>query len=527
MGSISKVLCDTGAVFTCQAALASNEVPKSSEIPLGTMMNRNFEPLPPSPTPRSSEGTEPIPRYGASRSEQVLILLSKGLDALIIGLVLVEAVTLYRTVWDPRYGIAVLVAAIVFLLVAEVAGLYRPWRGETFKLQFFQILFVWSTTFFVLLLLAYAFQTSGFYSRIVVGVWLVTTPFFLSGWRVIGKAIFSYVVAGSKNRRNALVWGTSGLGDQLARTIERSPWLGLDLVAHLEDEEIDDPPVNASEQSANDISQLERIVCQAQRGKFDILYIALPTTARTRINEIIERLSDSTVSIYMVPDYLTTSLSQGKWSNLEGIPLVSIYDTPFWGVDGWVKRAEDLILAGLILLVVAIPMLVIAAAVKLTSPGPVLFRQHRYGIYGKEISVRKFRTMYVCEDGEEVPQAGKNDPRVTKLGVFLRRTSLDELPQFINVLLGNMSIVGPRPHAVAHNELYRKQIKGYMLRHRVRPGITGWAQVNGWRGETDDLYKMEKRVEYDLWYIHNWSLWLDLKIVFLTLLRGFTGEAAY
>jgi len=360
-----------------------------------------------------------------------------------------------------------------------------------------------------------------------IGSFVLSYKWLQGGWCVIGKAIFSYLVTRGKNRRNALIWGTSGLGDQLARTIEQSPWLGLDLVAHLRDEEVDCLPGNVSERAAKDVSQVERIVCQAQRGEFDILYIALPTTARSKINGIIERLSDSTVSVYVVPDYFTTSLSQSRCSSLEGIPLVSIYDTPFWGVDGWVKRAEDLILASLILLVVAVPMLIIATAVKFTSPGPVLFRQRRYGIYGREISVRKFRTMHVCEDGEEVPQAGKNDSRVTRLGAFLRRTSLDELPQFINVLLGHMSIVGPRPHAVAHNELYRKQIKGYMLRHKVRPGITGWAQINGWRGETDSLYKMEKRVEHDLWYIRNWSLWLDLKIVFLSLLRGFTGKAVY
>jgi len=488
------------------------------------MMDRNFDP---SLTLPRSKGTEPILNHGVSRSGQALILLSKSLDAVIIGLVLVGAVTMYRTGWDLRYGMAVLVAVIVFLPVAEVTGLYRPWRGETLTHQFFQILFVWSVAFFVLLLSAYAFKTSDFYSRITIGVWLVTTPFFLSGWRVIGKAIFSYLVTRGKNRQNALVWGASGLGDQLACTIEQSPWLGLDLVAHLRDEEVDCLPGNVSERAAKDVSQVERIVRQAQRGEFDILYIALPTTARSKINGIIERLSDSTVSVYMVPDYFTTSLSQGRWSNLEGIPLISIYDTPFWGVDGWVKRTEDLILASLMLLVVAVPMLLIAAAVKFTSPGPVLFRQRRYGIYGREISVQKFRTMHVCEDGEEISQAGKNDPRITRLGAFLRRTSLDELPQFINVLLGHMSIVGPRPHAVAHNELYRKQIKGYMLRHKVRPGITGWAQINGWRGETDGLYKMEKRLEYDLWYIRNWSLWLDIKIVFLTLLRGFTSKVAY
>jgi putative colanic acid biosynthesis UDP-glucose lipid carrier transferase len=275
------------------------------------------------------------------------------------------------------------------------------------------------------------------------------------------------------------------------------------------------------------MSKLDRLELQAKRGDFEILYIALPTSARSRIAELIDRLADTTVSVYMVPNYFTTSLFHGKWSSLEGIPLISVYDTPFWGADGWVKRAEDVVFSSLILLVIAIPMLLLAAAVKLSSPGPVLFTQRRYGMDGKEISVWKFRTMRACEDGDKVPQAKRNDPRATKLGAFLRRTSLDELPQFMNVLLGDMSIVGPRPHAVAHNELYRKQVKGYMLRHKVRPGITGWAQINGWRGETDTLHKMEKRVEHDLWYMRNWSLWLDLKIVLLTGVRGFAGASAY
>jgi putative colanic acid biosynthesis UDP-glucose lipid carrier transferase len=202
-------------------------------------------------------------------------------------------------------------------------------------------------------------------------------------------------------------------------------------------------------------------------------------------------------------------------------------DTPFWGVDGLVKRIEDVVLSSAILAVISIPMLAIAAAVKLSSPGPVFFRQRRYGYDGAEISVLKFRSMTVCEDGDTVTQARKDDQRVTRVGAFLRRTSLDELPQFINVLRGDMSIVGPRPHAVAHNELYRTQIQGYMLRHKVKPGITGWAQINGWRGETEDLYKMEQRVEHDLWYIRNWSLPLDIKIVLLTIVRGFSGKHVY
>ena len=204
-----------------------------------------------------------------------------------------------------------------------------------------------------------------------------------------------------------------------------------------------------------------------------------------------------------------------------------MFDTPFLGVDGWLKRVEDLAIGAVAVTVTAPLMLAIAAGVKLSSPGPVLFRQRRYGLSGKVVEVWKFRTMTAQEDGDRIAQARRADPRVTRFGAFLRRTSLDELPQFFNVLQGHMSVVGPRPHAVAHNEQYRKLVPGYMLRHKVKPGITGWAQVNGWRGETDTLDKMQKRVECDLHYIRNWSLALDVKIIALTMVRGFVQAGAY
>ena len=437
-------------------------------------------------------------------------------------------VLINRPAWDFKYGVAALVAALLFFLFAEVAGLYRPWRGETLKRQFFELLFVWAETFFGLMLLAYALKTSDYYSRVAIGVWLVATPFVLSGWRILGRLLFSRIAARDGFQRNAVIWGSGELSDELARTIEQTPWLGLRLTEYVRDEDADcPPPERAAAEASGDFTRLEQLELQAKRGEFDILYIVLPATARERITELIDRLADTTVSVYMVPDYFTSSLFHGKWSNLNGIPLISVFDTPFWGVDGWVKRAEDILFSTLFLAIAAVPMALIAVAVKLSSPGPVLFKQRRYGMDGQEISVWKFRTMRVCEDGTSVPQATKQDPRVTKLGAFLRRNSLDELPQFINVLFGDMSIVGPRPHAVAHNELYRGQIKGYMLRHKVRPGITGWAQINGWRGETDTVNKMAKRVEHDLWYIRNWSLWLDLKIMLLTAVRGFTSANAY
>jgi len=200
-----------------------------------------------------------------------------------------------------------------------------------------------------------------------------------------------------------------------------------------------------------------------------------------------------------------------------GLPVLAVCETPFYGVNGIVKRVSDIVLATLILILIAPLLAAIALAVKLSSPGPAIFRQRRYGLNGQEVVVYKFRSMTVAEDGAVVRQATKNDARVTRLGAFMRRTSLDELPQFVNVIQGRMSIVGPRPHAVAHNEMYRKLIKSYMIRHKVRPGITGWAQVNGLRGETETVEKMRARIEYDLDYLRNWSLGLDLKIIWQTI----------
>ena len=242
---------------------------------------------------------------------------------------------------------------------------------------------------------------------------------------------------------------------------------------------------------------------------------------------MLNQLADTTASVYIVPDSYIHNLLHARWYSMNGIPVASVFESPFYSVDGWLKRFEDIVITCIILALIAPVMLAIALAVRLTSPGPVIFKQRRYGLNGEVIEVWKFRSMAVCEDDLNIPQAKRFDPRITPLGGFLRRTSLDELPQFINVLQGRMSIVGPRPHAVAHNEEYRKLVYGYMLRHKVKPGITGLAQVHGWRGETDTLGKMEMRVKYDLEYINSWSIWLDIKIIFLTIFKGFTGKSAY
>jgi len=249
--------------------------------------------------------------------------------------------------------------------------------------------------------------------------------------------------------------------------------------------------------------------------------------ALERIRHFLAMMSDTTVDTYIVPDFYAYSTNTSQIRSIHNLQTIGIFTSPLDGGGSIIKRAEDLVLGSVIMVMIVVLMIAIAIGIKLTSRGPVFFKQDRYGLSGQKIKVWKFRTMKVMENTDKVVQATRDDPRVTRFGAFLRRTSLDELPQFINVIQGNMSIVGPRPHAVAHNELYRKQVENYMIRHKVKPGITGLAQINGYRGEIDALYKMEKRVQYDIEYIQNWSFWLDIKIIIKTIFKGFVGKNAY
>jgi putative colanic acid biosynthesis UDP-glucose lipid carrier transferase len=263
-----------------------------------------------------------------------------------------------------------------------------------------------------------------------------------------------------------------------------------------------------------------------QRGVREV-YITLPMGMQPRITELLRALQDSTASIYYVPDVFGITIVQGRLQDVGGVPVVGLCETPFTGLNAALKRAEDLVLGSLILMLIAPLMAAVALGVRLSSPGPVIFRQRRNGLDGREITVWKFRSMRTMDDGPVVRQATRDDPRITHFGAFIRRTSLDELPQFFNVLQGDMSIVGPRPHALAHNAEYRELIRAYMVRHKVKPGITGWAQVNGHRGETDTLDKMRARLECDLEYLRHWSLALDLRIIARTIGLVFLDRKAY
>jgi putative colanic acid biosynthesis UDP-glucose lipid carrier transferase len=309
------------------------------------------------------------------------------------------------------------------------------------------------------------------------------------------------------NTRSYVILGDSASSSQLLAKIDSLPWTGLSHVGSYQ--------------------KLEALIHKVQSNAIDYVFLSYSGNQQEEIIQAINALADSTASVYIAPNIFLSDLLGSQWITLGNMPMITINDHPFYGTQWLLKKVEDIILS-LIFFLLSLPlMIVVAIGIKLSSPGPVLFKQRRYGLNGETIQVLKFRTMTTQDDGEVVVQVKRNDQRVTTLGKFLRRTSLDELPQFLNVIQGCMSIVGPRPHAISHNEHYRKLINGYMLRHKVKPGITGWAQVNGFRGETDTLDKMKSRIDYDLYYINHWSIWLDLKIILMTIVNGFTGKSAY
>jgi putative colanic acid biosysnthesis UDP-glucose lipid carrier transferase len=455
-----------------------------------------------------------------------LSALSQAMDALLIVASLWLVTWLYDHAWERQNFVVTVWAIGLFIFAAHFFDVYRSWRGSSIRREFIHLSWAWLLVVLALLFLAFSTKTSEVYSRKLFITWFIITPLILIVWRGWLQIILGSLRKRGLNTQTVAIVGARELGAYLARTILEAPWMGLRPIGFYDDRK----PAGSRplvREPIEVIGNIDSLVKHAREGKIDIVYITLPMRAEGRIQEVIARLSDTTASVYMVPDFFMFDLLHASWGNVGDLPVVSISETPFYGVDGLVKRVEDIIIASLILLVVAIPMIAIAIGIKISSPGPVIFRQYRYGLRGNKIEVWKFRTMIVLENGKMVQQAQKHDPRVTRFGALLRRTSLDELPQLINVLQGKMSLVGPRPHAVAHNEQYRKLIDRYMLRHKVKPGITGWAQINGWRGETDSLDKMQKRIEFDLAYIHNWSLWLDFKIILMTAFKVFTDKNAY
>jgi len=452
------------------------------------------------------------------------------LDGLVVVLLLFFLCWFFGEPFRSRFQVLGLATFLFTIMVFQAANLHQPWRGANLAGLVRRVFLSWIVVIAILAVMGYVTKTSVYFSRKVVLTWMAVAPAALVALRLQMYVGLRWLRQQGRNTRRVVIAGAGDLGRRLAWNMVDTPWLGMRLSGFFDDRlcgEVELQPGKKPDKSYPILGNLDDMIAYIQENQVHMVYLALPLRAEERLREVVEALRDTTASVYYVPDVFTFSLLTAGFTDLRGIPLISLWETPFFGLNGWVKRLEDLVLASLILFIVSPVMLLIALGVKLSSPGPIIFKQRRYGLDGHEITVYKFRTMRVCEDGLQIRQATTADDRVTALGHFLRRTSLDELPQFINVLQGTMSIVGPRPHAVAHNEYYRRLIPGYMLRHKVRPGLTGWAQVNGWRGETETLEKMEKRVEYDLDYLRRWSLWFDLKIIWLTIFRSLTDSHAY
>lgn len=459
-------------------------------------------------------------RRGAVQANSSLTsMLQRFVDIFIMFFGLYIVCLLSNKSFGTQYLLVVLANLVVFQMIGGMTDFYRSWRGVRGILEIKAIIINWTMS---LLITSFAFTFTDYISdepNIYIKWYLAVAIGLIVGRYLIRKLLSALRMLGY-NTRNVVIVGSLPVGIRLAESLSEAHWMGFNVLGVYNDVPIDTQTVPFK-------GNIEQLISDAKKGGIDRIYIAMPMEQELEIKEIIAKLTDTTCSVMLIPDLFTFNLLQSRTEEINGVSVIPLFDSPMSGVNAIIKQVEDFTLALLIILFISPILLIIACLIKLTSPGPVIFKQKRYGIDGKAIDVWKFRSMSVMENGDKVVQAKKGDLRITRLGAFLRGTSLDELPQFFNVLKGDMSIVGPRPHAIAHNEQYRKLINGYMLRHKMKPGITGWAQINGWRGETDTLDKMEKRVEYDLEYIRNWSVWFDLKIIFLTVFKGFIHKAAY
>ena len=438
---------------------------------------------------------------------------------------------------EPSLTVLVLLLATVsfgepvrrsdLMLGVLVVALTFPGRNH-FKAKLLNsatdILGGWVVTLAILWLCAYATNSLHFLNRPVLLVWALLTPLLVWLAAAGGRAFLRHRAAQPGARQTAIVVGAGPLGVKVARALEEEREARHDVAGWFDDR--GDVRLHP-EALPRLLGSLQDVAPYIRAHAIKEVYITLPLGSQPRILSLLQSVQGTTASIFFVPDVFGISIIQGRLQDMNGVPVVGICETPFTGTNELVKRASDVILASIILLLTSPLLLAIAIGVKLSSPGPALFKQRRNGLDGEEIGVYKFRSMSTQDNGTVVAQATRDDARVTPFGAFLRRTSLDELPQFFNVLQGRMSIVGPRPHAVAHNEMYRELIRAYMVRHKVKPGITGWAQVNGLRGETETIDKMKARVEFDLEYLRNWSLGLDLQIIVRTVRVAFLDRKAY
>lgn len=418
--------------------------------------------------------------------------------------------------WHPEepYWLAMLTVALLVVLANGAHGAYG--RYSQLPIMLGRLVLVWSVVGVLVMAFIFLAKAGEQYSRLWLALLLLVSLLLAGAGRILGYMLLARRRRSGKGRVGVFLIGPESHVLDVARGMRDNAGEGYGIAG-----------IQRYDQSPDE-HWIEALVRRVEASHAREVWICVPLTRGHEVYDIFRSLQQSMVDVRLIPDLKDMRLLNHRASQVAGRYSLDLSVSPMAGMAPYLKRLEDIVLGSLISLLILPVCVAIAVAIKLSSPGPVLFKQYRTGINGKRFKVYKFRSMEVHqENGDWVTQATQNDPRVTRIGAFLRRTSLDELPQFYNVLQGRMSIVGPRPHALAHNDHYREEVESYMRRHKVKPGITGWAQVNGLRGETDTLEKMEQRVEHDLWYIDNWSLWLDLKIILLTVFKGFINPNAY
>lgn len=421
---------------------------------------------------------------------------------------------------------AFLIAALLTALIFPRFDIYASHRLENLLSILRRVILAVIAVMLSLLLLSVIVKTTIIFSRAWMFTWTLVAIISLCALRLATYLLLRWLRRYGLNQKNIVIIGTGQMADNVITRLQQDAWAGFNISCCLVDETsaesrlaIQNIPIKTMPTELDAFIQEQRI---------DEIWIALPLKDEDKIQAILYSLRHNTVNIRLIPELNYAKLLNHSIINIRGLSIINLRTSVMTGTDYLLKWIEDKIFASCIFILISPLLLTIALAIKFTSKGPVLFKQKRHGWDGRIFTMYKFRTMKLHQEKTgQVTQATKHDPRLTPIGAFLRRTSLDELPQFLNVLKGDMSVVGPRPHAVVHNEQYKELILCYMQRHRVKPGLTGWAQVNGYRGETDTLDKMEKRIEYDLYYIENWSLWLDVKIIFMTVWTGFVNQNAY
>ncbi|WP_344953335.1 undecaprenyl-phosphate glucose phosphotransferase [Zobellella aerophila] len=437
--------------------------------------------------------------------------------ALVAGAVLAHGWRFGHFNLPERYWLATVIMVLLVTFINSTIGAYERWRITRISSLLARQFLVWLGVAALVASVVYLTHSADRYSRLWVGAALLVS-FMLAGVaRVAIQLLLRQARRMGRSSRSVFLVGPRNNILRVGQSMRSTPEEGYCIAG-----------VQRLGAMAADDGALISLARRVARSGAQEVWICVPLEMGPAVRSVFHALRHHTVEVRFIPEFADMQLLNHRVSEVAGQYAFDLSVTPMNGMAQMLKRLEDLVIGSLLSVLIVPVCLVIAVVIKLTSPGPVLFKQYRTGVNGKSFKVYKFRTMTVHqEQGGQVTQATRQDPRITPIGAFLRRTSLDELPQFYNVLQGRMSIVGPRPHALAHNEYYMDLVESYMKRHKVKPGITGWAQVNGLRGETDTLEKMESRVEHDLWYINNWSLWLDLRIIFWTVFKGFVNKNAY